>query len=335
MKTWYALKEDDKGAALTIFDEIGAYGVSAKAFLDDVRAVKASAINVDINSPGGDVFAGIAIYNGLRASGKTINVRVMGIAASAASLIAMAGDTIEMPENSMMMVHNPWTFAMGDANELRETADVLDKIGESLVATYAKRTGKDAEAIKTMLSAETWMSAQEAVDAGFATKVSDKVEAKASFELDRLPEAARAVFNAAKPVPTPEAKPEPKLVVDTTPLADKIVAACKTAGFDAYATLWAADATVATVDDLNARMQTAREIKSLCAVAGKPDDAEKFIRANNSLKEAREAIFAALDEVENVDTTSAASNKPNEGAQPAAVSSTSIWAARRKQTATK
>ena len=152
MKTWYNLATND---TLTVFDDIGAYGVSAKSFLDDLKSIKAEAVNVEINSPGGDVFAGLAIYNGLRASGKKINVKVMGIAASAASLVAMAGDEIEMPENAMMMIHNPWTFAVGDADELRATADVLDKIGTSLVTTYAKRTGKDEDEIKSMLDTET------------------------------------------------------------------------------------------------------------------------------------------------------------------------------------
>ena len=92
---------------------------------------------MEINSPGGDVFAGLAIYNALKGSGKEIVVKVMGVAASAASLIAMAGDKIVMPKNTFLMVHNPWSVAMGNAEELRQTADTLDKIGESLKATYA------------------------------------------------------------------------------------------------------------------------------------------------------------------------------------------------------
>ena len=109
MRTWYNLKaaEANTPAKLSIFDDIGAYGVSAKSFLNDLGSVTQSSVDVEINSPGGDVFAGLAIYNGLRNSGKKINVKVLGLAASAASLIAMAGDTIEMPENSFMMIHNP------------------------------------------------------------------------------------------------------------------------------------------------------------------------------------------------------------------------------------
>ena len=141
MKTWYNLTDKGETPVLSIFDDIGAYGVSAKLFLDDLRAVKAKSVDLEINSPGGDVFAGLAIYNGLRNSGKTINVKVLGLAASAASLVAMAGDTIEMPENAFLMIHNPWSFAAGDANDMRATADVLDKIGASLVTTYANRTG--------------------------------------------------------------------------------------------------------------------------------------------------------------------------------------------------
>lgn len=194
MRTWYNLKATDTKATISIFDAIGEYGVSAKNFLNDLRAVKASDVDVEINSPGGDVFAGIAIYNGMRQSGKKINVKIMGVAASAASLIAMAGDTIDMPENTFMMVHNPWSFAMGSAEDMRDTADMLDKIGSSLVATYAKRTGKSDEEIKALLDAETWMTAQEAVEAGFATTVSDAIAAKAEFDMDRVPANVKAVL---------------------------------------------------------------------------------------------------------------------------------------------
>lgn len=188
MQTWYNLKADaDKTPVLSIFDDIGAYGVSANSFLTDLRTVTTDAVDVEINSPGGDVFAGLAIYNGLRASGKKINVKVLGLAASAASLVAMAGDTIEMPENTFMMIHNPWGFVMGGADEMRNTADVLDKIGPSLVSTYAKRTGKTDQEITALLDAETWMTAQEAVDAGFATSVTAALAVKASYSKDRLP----------------------------------------------------------------------------------------------------------------------------------------------------
>ena len=225
MKTWYkfqAAAAEGKSQTVSIHDDIGGWGVSAKMFLDELRKVTTPEVNVEINSPGGDVFAGLAIYNGLRNSGKKVNVKVLGIAASAASLVAMAGDTIEMPENTFMMIHNPWTFAAGDAEDLREQADLLDKIGDSLTSTYARRTGKSAEEIQTLLAAETWFTAQEAVDAGFATAVTPAFAAQASFDVDRLPENVRSVFALAKgnadapaPAPTPPAALVPRWRVES------------------------------------------------------------------------------------------------------------------------
>jgi ATP-dependent Clp endopeptidase proteolytic subunit ClpP len=347
MKTWYNRKSDD---SIDITDDIGGFGVSAKSFLNDMRAVKGDTINLSINSPGGDVFAGVAIYNALRSSGKKVNVKVLGLAASAASLIAMAGDEIEMPENAMMMIHNPWSFAMGDADELRATADVLDKIGGSLVGTYAARTGKDEDEIKALLDAETWMTAQEAVDMGFATKVTPALQARASFDLDRLPEAARKVYALAQEGqdvdpehpdgPGEENEDEShgsvasEVGVPAATHADQVVEVSAALGMSAYAAQWALDPTLPTVAEVKARATEAREIKSLCALAGKPEMADKFIRAATPLAGVRETLFAALsDGADHVDTTPPAvgNTQQAQGAQPAAVKTSDIWAARRNK----
>ena len=132
-------------------------------------------VTVHINSPGGDVIAGAEIYSALREhslNGEgTVTVIVTGIAASAASIIAMAGDRILMHPVAYMMIHNPWTVAMGDAKELRKAAKVLDVIAEGLVSTYQARTGKDKEELEKMLANETWMSAATCVEEGFADEI--------------------------------------------------------------------------------------------------------------------------------------------------------------------
>ena len=132
-------------------------------------------VTVHINSPGGDVIAGAEIYSALREhslSGEgSVTVIVTGIAASAASIIAMAGDRILMHPVAYMMIHNPWTVAMGDAKELRKAAKVLDVIAEGLVSTYQARTGKDKEELEKMLANETWMSAATCVEEGFADEI--------------------------------------------------------------------------------------------------------------------------------------------------------------------
>ena len=327
MRTWYNFKQTDTDpAVLSIFDDIGAFGVSAKSFLNDLASAQGDSVRVEINSPGGDVFAGLAIYNGLRNSGKKVNVRVLGLAASAASLVAMAGDTIEMPENSFMMVHNPWGFAMGGADDMRDTADMLDKLGVSLASTYAKRTGKSAEEIAALLDAETWMSAAEAVDAGFATAVISEVPVKAAFDLDRLPANVRAAYASAKAsAPAPAPAPAPAL-------ADTIESQAAAADLSAFAAVFAADASLDTQDKIAARIAEAREINALCKLAGFPEEAVGLIKAKASIPDARAKLLAKLSDSDEIDTAPRLKREPqNQGAQPAAVGTSSIWAARRKQ----
>ena len=343
MQTWYNLKADaGKTPVLSIFDDIGAYGVSAKSFLNDLRTVTTDEVDVEINSPGGDVFAGLAIYNGLRASGKKINVKVLGLAASAASLVAMAGDTIEMPENAFMMIHNPWGFAMGGADEMRNTADVLDKIGTGLVSTYAKRTGKTDQEITALLDAETWMTAQEAVDAGFATSVTAALAVKASYSEDRLPENVRLAFKAQAPTtdaPAPaeapgEAPGEAPAPVFGETLAEQVHTIANAAGLWQYAALWGADPALRNAEQVTARAELAREVQALCVLAKRPEMADKFIKAATPLQDVRAEIFAALEaDYEHVDTAPPAKQTQNSGAQPSAVKGADIWAARRQKTA--
>ena len=332
MQTWYNLKAAaDKTPVLSIFDDIGAYGVSAKSFLNDLRTVTTDEVDVEINSPGGDVFAGLAIYNGLRASGKKINVKVLGLAASAASLVAMAGDTIEMPENAFMMIHNPWGFAMGGADEMRNTADVLDKIGTGLVSTYAKRTGKTDQEITALLDAETWMTAQEAVDAGFATSVTAALAVKASYSEDRLPENVRLAFKAQAPTTDGSAPPAP---VFGETLAAQVQTIANAAGLGQYAAMWGTDPALRDPEQVTARAELAREVQALCVLAKRPEMADKFIKAATPLQDVRADIFAALEaDYEHVDTAPPAKQTQNSGAQPSAVKGADIWAARRQKTA--
>lgn len=159
-------------ATVWLYDEIGPWGVTAKMFADELKAAGAiQRINVQINSPGGDVFDGLAIYNALVKHAATVEVEIDGYAASIASIIAMAGDTIRIADNAMMMIHNPWTIAMGEASDFRKTADTLDQVRDQLIKTYAKRTGQSAEALGQMMDAETWLESGPAVEQGFADEV--------------------------------------------------------------------------------------------------------------------------------------------------------------------
>ncbi|HCT63748.1 MAG TPA: Clp protease ClpP [Lachnospiraceae bacterium] len=141
-----------------------------------------STLNVYINSPGGDVFAGQAIYSILKRHKAKVNVYIDGLAASIASVIAMAGDTIHMPKNSMMMIHNAWTMAAGNAKDFRKMADDLDKIGESIQETYlAKATDMKKEDLVALLDAETWLTAKECLELGLCNVVDEEKAIAASI----------------------------------------------------------------------------------------------------------------------------------------------------------
>jgi len=178
-KTWYQIQaksNQPKAAEISIHDEIGLWGVSASAFMRDLRGMgELDEIHLSIHSPGGDVLDGWAIYNSLKNSKAKITARVEGLAASMASVILMAADTVEIPENAYVMIHNPWGLAIGDADEMRDTADLLDKLGNGLVNAYASRTGNSEKDIREMMDAETWMDGKEAVERGFADKLLDGV----------------------------------------------------------------------------------------------------------------------------------------------------------------
>ena len=179
MKTWYKIQaksEKPRSADISIHDEIGLWGISASQFMRDLRGMgELDEINLSIHSPGGDVLDGWAIYNSLKNNKAKITARVEGLAASMASVILMAADTVEIPENAYIMIHNPWGLAVGDAEEMRDAADLLDKLGNGLVNAYSERTGNDEDEIREMMSAETWMDGKEAVERGFADKLLDGV----------------------------------------------------------------------------------------------------------------------------------------------------------------
>lgn len=298
-------------AVLSIYDEIGFWGVQASDFRAALAAVKEDEIIVEINSPGGDVFAGAAIYNMLKASGKQITSKVMGVAASAASLIAMAGDTIEMPKNSFMMVHNPWGFAMGNADEMRETAEVLDKIGSSMLATYQAKTGLPEDQLRALLAKDTWMTADEALELGFATTVTEEIKAQAAFDMKRadLPEHIRAIYAATPmpPVPKPGEGGDPPAPAPAPAAAseDDVKAIRDLVAGDAvlaqYADVFAV--ACASQDDARARMSRAKTILALGKHAKQDELAAKFVAADKPIAEARTELLAAMADKDTHTTT--------------------------------
>lgn len=289
-KSWYSIKAAAEGtdapAEVSILDYIGAWGVEARTFLSEFRAIKASNVKVYINSPGGSVFEALAIFNGMRATGKSIEVHVLGVAASAASYIAMAGDKIVMPDNTFLFIHNPINGVYGNAEDMREMADILDKIGASLTNTYAKRWKGSEEDLAAALAAETYLTAAECLEMGLCDEVTPAIMAEAAFDVEALPEQLRAVFKAADP-----RTPEP--VVPVALAAADVAAACAAAGIEAHAGALALDATLTTREALDARVADVREIQALCRMTGREGDIKGYVHARKTLADVRAALLAA------------------------------------------
>lgn len=161
-----------------LYDEIGAdlfgEGQTAKAFAEDLKAAgSVSKIHLRVNSPGGSVFEGLAIYNTLLSHGATVTAQVDGIAASIASVIIMAASKISIAANGIIMIHNPHVMTAGDADDMRKMAETLDKVKSSMISAYMRHAKKSKNQIGSLMDAETWMSASEAIDAGFAEEVTN------------------------------------------------------------------------------------------------------------------------------------------------------------------
>ncbi len=209
-KTWYTIKALSSDAAtLTISDEIGAFGVTASQFMQDLASLgNIQDLTVYINSPGGSVQEGVAIFNALKSHQAHVTVEIIGWALSIASFIAMAADTVRMAENGLMMIHNPWASTSGDAEEMRKMADVLDKTRETLISGYA-RSKRSRQEIIALLDAETWFTADEALAAGFVDEVlTNDLPIAASFDSKKfnIPSRFQQKGNTMQPGSTDEVR---------------------------------------------------------------------------------------------------------------------------------
>ncbi|MFI2810149.1 head maturation protease, ClpP-related [Microbulbifer sp. JSM ZJ756] len=187
MPKWYEMKAAaGRRAEVLIYDYIGMFGVEARDFIDELNALDVDEIDLRLNTPGGSVFEGNAIYNALKRHKAKITSYVDGLAASMGSVIALAGERVIMADNAMYMIHNPWTHVGGDSRELRKTADTLDKLRESMLNIYHAKTGIPLDELTTMLDDETWLTASECVDKGFADDTVEGLEVAASFAPEKF-----------------------------------------------------------------------------------------------------------------------------------------------------
>lgn len=221
-------KKDSADATVYLYDAIvnspdeAAFfgGVDPKTFIDAIKAIDAPVINLRINSPGGSVFAARAMEQALREHPAKVVAHVDGYSASAASFLMMAADEISMAPGAMVMIHKAWTMAFGNADDLMQTADLLDKIDSTLIDTYAVRTKADPKQISDWMAAETWFTAQEAVDAGFADSLAEtKAKAQKNWDL--------SAYAKAPPPQEPEPEPEPEAIFDPSPLMRRLEVASR------------------------------------------------------------------------------------------------------------
>lgn len=193
---WYEIRAKSDVSEIWLYDQIGkdwfSEGVTAKEFIAELNAIKSPKIDMHINSPGGEVFEGAAIYNAVKRHPSSVTTFVDGIAASIASVIALAGEKVIMAQNAMYMLHNPSGMVIGRAEDMRKTADILDKVRDTMIGAYIDKSKKSSEDIIALLDAETWLDAEEAKEAGFADEIGDKIEAAACAEF--LPLMARLGF---------------------------------------------------------------------------------------------------------------------------------------------
>jgi len=295
MKNWYSICALNEGAEISIYDEIGAYGISAKAFLTDLSKLPDKApLTLRLNSPGGSVFDAVAIYNALQRHAGTVTVSIDGIAASAASYIAMAGDEIIMPENAFLMIHDPSGMVMGTAADMRSMAEVLDKIGGSLLRGYAAKSGKAEDEIAKLMAKETWLDAGEALEMGFADTMVEPVKMAASFDVSRFQNTPPEVVEALKAKEEPaEVEPEPES--ESAPVSkdnpDPDPAAIR-----------------------NEAMTYAKTVVDLCRLAGQPQMAAGFLASEASLEDVRKVLIDAKA----ADEPDISSSHPQPGPAPQA-----------------
>lgn len=220
-------------ADVFVYDTIGAfYGIDPGAFVKALAEVKADTIHLRINSPGGDVFGARAMMTAITAHPAKVIAHVDGLAASAASFLMLSADRIEISDGAFVMIHAPWAGIQGNADALREEADLLDKIGAAMASDYAKRAGVDLKTVAGWMDGETWFSASEALTAGLVDEIVDSVPAKAAWDLSayqHAPEALVAAMATGQPEPTtevqgsaPDKPPKEAIMADSTAVTGQI-----------------------------------------------------------------------------------------------------------------
>lgn len=193
-KRFEVVNKDSDEATIYLYDVIDDwYGVSAQAFVKELNEITAGTINLRINSPGGDVFAGRAINTALKQHKSKVIAHIDGLAASAATYVALGANEVRMSDGAFFMIHKGWTYMVGNADDCRTTADLLDKVDQSIANDYAKKTGIETDELISLMAAETWFTAEEAKEKGFVDAVFDGDAVSNAYDLSEFSHAPEKI----------------------------------------------------------------------------------------------------------------------------------------------
>ena len=311
-KHWYSLKAsgeaETRSIEVYVYGEIGTWGITANQFVRDLAAIDdgVSPIVVAFNSIGGDLFDGLAIHNALSRLGERCTGRVDALAASAASVAVCGAHKVVIASNAILMIHNPYTYASGDAEDLRKVAAALDQATEVIIAAYkSKAPNIDEVELRRLVNAETWLTASEAVALGLADEVGEGVTVKACLgqgsALHRYQHAPQALMaqleEPLEPEPSPKpVKPEPEKppVVDSAKLALLITQSCNTAGISNLIESLISTTKLADEATVNAALTNAKAVRDLCVAARLPEFTQQFVAAGLSAEAVRGRLFDKL-----------------------------------------
>ena len=309
-KHWYSVKAsgeaETRSIEVYVYGEIGTWGITANQFVRDLAALDdgVSPIVVAFNSIGGDLFDGLAIHNALSRLGERCTGRVDALAASAASVAVCGAHKVVIASNAILMIHNPYTYASGDAEGLRKVAAVLDQATEVIIAAYkSKAPDIDEVELRRLVNAETWLTASEAVALGLADEVGEGLTVKACVgqgtALQRFQHAPQALLAQLEepPEPTPEPiPPEPAKppIVDSAKLALLITQSCNAAGISNLIESLINTTKLADEATVNAALTNAKSVRDLCVAARLPEFTQEFVAAGLSAEAVRGRLFDKL-----------------------------------------
>ena len=307
-KTWYAVHASGEAAERVIevfvYGEIGGWGITANQFVQDLRAMDdgVSPVIAAFNSIGGDLFDGLAMHNALSRLGDRCTGRVDALAASAASVAVCGAHRVVIASNAMLMIHNPWTYAAGDAEDFRKVADVLDQTMEAIIAAYkAKAPEIDEVELRRLVAAETWLTANEAVALGLADEVGDGVTVKACLgqgavlqRYQHAPAELLAQFDEP-PETDPDADldklPPTPAVVDSAKLALMITQRCAEAGISNLVEPLLSSTKLESEAIVQAGLTRAKAVSDLCVAARLPEFSVEYVAAGLDVAAVRARLF--------------------------------------------